>query len=477
MLRELAAAVSVFAIASLSAVTSAAAQQIQPINPPPTFCGDTGSKNPVIQPGIPADLGYTPTDNGFDCHAWQVFIGLNWPALQLPGTQRGTPNPRAKLGAPGTTVWETYKTLEQIFLPNAKDPGPWTPGPPQLLGVPQSVAARVASGQLRALTRTNKIARQVIANATRAGIDPAILKSITQAGGGTLYDQQNQPVYYEIAMNADQYNYIQKNALYNAQTQLTFATSSTIALPGGKTEYGNESAIELKAAWKILTPAEIASKKFHTAQAILPQTAAVARPVTVGLVGLHIFQMVGASTQGMWATFAHDDNAPSLDMPPQLVANPRAAPAKSYTFFNPACQPPCPINDWSTNPTQVVQIFKDQATSVNTKMKAMLAAYNAGPWQYYKLINVQWPQNPVLLSKVTPVPVMVNNMPTGNLNTDTLTNPVLETFQQSQGTGCMACHVGATISGAQTPPPASAPQTASSYSFSFSYATMPAKNQ
>ena len=112
MLRELAAAVSVFAIASLSAVTSAAAQQIQPINPPPTFCGATGSKTPVIQPGIPADLGYTPTDNGFDCHAWQVFIGLNWPALQLPGTQRGTPNPRAKLGAPGTTVWETYKTLE-----------------------------------------------------------------------------------------------------------------------------------------------------------------------------------------------------------------------------------------------------------------------------------------------------------------------------------------------------------------------------
>ena len=117
-------------------------------------------------------------------------------------------------------------------------------------------------------------------------------------------------------------------------------------------------------------------------------------------------------------------------------------------------------------------MFKDQATSVNTKMKAMLAAYGAGPWQNYKLINVQWPQNPVLLSKVT-VPAMVP-LPSGNLNTDTLTNPVLETFQQSQGTGCMACHIYASVSSAQTPKPP-APQNASSYSFSFGYATMPAK--
>ena len=54
----------------------------------------------------------------------------------------------------------------------------------------------------------------------------------------------------------------------------------------------------------------------------------------------------------------------------------------------------------------------------------------------------------VLLSSL-PVPAMVS-LPSGNLNAQTLTNPVLETFRQSQNTGCMACHVGATISGAQT---------------------------
>jgi hypothetical protein len=231
------------------------------------------------------------------------------------------------------------------------------------------------------------------------------------------------------------------------------------------TQYGNESAVELKAAWKILTEQEASSGRFHTAQALILGTSAIAqRPVTVGLVGLHIFQMVGASAQGMWATFAHDDNAP--------VAGFLGVPRGTFTFYNPNCQPaPCAINNMSTNPTQVVQMFKDSADSVNARMKAMLQAYGSGPWQYYKLINVQWPQNPVLLSSL-PVPAMIT-LPLGNLNTDTLTNPVLETYQQTQGTGCMACHIYGTISSAQTPPSQPAPQNASSYSFSFGYAQVP----
>jgi len=448
---------------ALAFQASAASAQQSPAQQAPakTFCGDTGSKNPVIEPGIPANLGYTPTDNGFDCHAWQVFIGLNWPVLPQ---FRGMPNGNVKLGTPGTTVWESYKTLEQTFLPNAIDPGPWQSGPMLLAAVPADLTAQVASGQIRALARVSKISPRAIAQIARTKVDPAILQSITQAGGGTLYDQQKEPVYYEIAMNADQYNYIQRNGLYNAQTQLTFATTKTIMLPGGVTEYGNESAIELKAAWKILTQDEINSGRFHTTQALIVGTSAIAqKPVMVGLVGLHIFQMVGASAQGMWATFAHDDNAP--------VSGNLGISRGTFTFYNPNCQPaPCAINNMSTNPTQVVQMFPDKADSVNAPMKAMLQAYGAGPWQYYKLINVQWPQNPVLLSTLT-IPAMIT-LPTGNLNTDTLTNPVLETYQQASGTGCMACHIYGAISSAQTPAPP-APNNASSYSFTFGYAQVP----
>ncbi len=428
--------------------------------PPSHFCGGFGgSGTPVVKPIIESQLKFDRSNPGFDCQMWQAFIFLNWPAL--PG-KRGVPNPNAKFGAPGTTVWETYKTLEQTFLPNGDDPGPWDPGSVLSAAVPRSFGAHVAAGSLRALSRRSKISREVIADLGRGDVDPDILRDITQAFGGVLYDQNKLPVYYEIAMNEDQYNYIWKNHLYNADKQLSFAQGNTIMLPGGVTTYGKVGAIELKAAWKILSPAEIRSGKFHTAQAIVIGTWAPIRPVTVGLVGLHIFQMLEATNQGVWATFAQVDNAPFQN-------DIRKGP---YNFNDPSCLS-CSINDESTDPTQVVQMFADDpsADNVNKNMKILIQQANpASVWQYYKLIDVQWPENPIDLSTL-PVPAL-QPLPLDTPNTQTLMNPVLETFMQYQGTSCTGCHTIARVSSHQsnatnrTPPP----QNASSYSFMFGYA-------
>jgi hypothetical protein len=216
---------------------------------PSDFCGATGAV-PKVHPVIAAEV-FNRGDSNFDCHMWQVFIYLNWPAK--PG-MRGEPDPSAKFGAPGTTVWETYRTVEQTFLAGGKDPGPWNQ--PGLVGaaVPQSFRARVADGFLRALSRESKISRQVIANIGRGKVDQIFLNSILQAAGGVLYDQNRRPVYCEIAMNEDQYNYIQQDGLYNADTQVSFTQKEAIALPTGVTTYGKVGAIELKAAWKIVGP-------------------------------------------------------------------------------------------------------------------------------------------------------------------------------------------------------------------------------
>lgn len=177
--------------------------------------------------------------------------------------------------------------------------------------------------------------------------------------------------------------------------------------------------------------------------------------------------MLGASNQGIWATFAQEDNAP--------VQN--AIGKGPYTFYNPNCKPaPCPINQESATPvpTQVVQIFPDDsaAVNVNKNMKTMLQQYNAGPWQHYKLVNVQWTQTPIALGTApqnAPLPYIT---PPNNTdpNTTTLMNAVLETFQQSSGTSCLACHQYASISTSQSKPVTPAPQNASSYSFVFGYA-------
>jgi hypothetical protein len=429
------------------------------------FCGGFGgSGHPNIEPVVYPGLKFDRSHPGFDCQAWQAFVFLNWPALQLIGTPRGTPNAKAKFGAPGTTVWETYKTVDQTFLPAGADPGKWDPALPPTAGIPKGLALRVGTGQVRALARTSKVSRAVIANVTRAGIDPATLNSITQAGGGTLWDQQSVPVYYEIAMNKDQYQFIQQNGLFNANTQLTYAKQTNIVLPSGKTQFGDVGAIELKAAWKVLTPAEAKSGRFHTAQAIIVGSPPPQRPVTVGLVGLHIFQMLEGTAQGMWATFAQDDNAPvqgSIGKGP-------------YTFYNPDCKPaPCAVNEESSvpTPTQVVQMFPtdQQAAGVNKNMKQMMATYGAGPWQHYSLVNVQWPLQPAPLGTAP----QNEPLPLGGPNTDTLMNAVLETFQQTSGTSCLACHQYGSISTRQVPSVTPAPQNGSSYSFMFGYASAP----
>src|SRR5437763_12917140 len=74
-------------------------------------------------------------------------------------------------------------------------------------------------------------------------------------------------VYYEELLNEDEFNYIVQNALYNADTQNTLASNSYIYLPEGPSAFGSIGAIELKAAWKVLTPAELNAKpvRFHTA--------------------------------------------------------------------------------------------------------------------------------------------------------------------------------------------------------------------
>ena len=432
---------------------------------PARFCGGFGgSGTPVIKPIIYPKLNFDRSDPGFDCQMWQAFVYLNWPAMPGP---RGVPNPNAKFGTPGTTVWETYKTTGQTFLAEGRNPGPWTNVASVSALVPQSFSARVATGSLRALSDKSKISPLVIANLGAGGIDPTILSNVTQAFGGTLFDQNKQPVYYEIAVNEDEYNYIVKNGLFNADTQLTFAQSNTIILPAGVTTYGNVGAIELKAAWKILSTAESKSNRFHTAQAIIVATGGTIQQVTVGLVGLHIFQMLGDSNQGVWATFAQVDNAPVQGAPTNLNAH--------YNFNNPSCTS-CSVNDPTTNPTQVVQMFPDDssADTVNKNMKTLILQENpSSVWQYYKLVNVQWPLNPIQLSSL-PAPV-AQPLPTDTPNTTTLANAVLETFMQQSGTSCIGCHIIARVSQNQSTKKTPPPQNATSYSFVFANASAPKK--
>jgi len=443
----------------------AASAQTTPIPLAPTFqCRELpihpDPDLPVLKPIFRSmtDL----SENEFDCLAWQDFVYLMWPAQ---ANQRGVPDPSRKIGASGPTVWESYRTADTVFLPEGRDPGPWQQL--ELMSTLQpSLAQQVASGAVRNLTQTTKVSRPVMGTILQnaAAFPPPILNGISQAGGGTLYDLNGFPVYYEVAMDQVQYDYIRQYKLYNAYRQAVYARSNVINLPAGTRE-NQLGAVEVKAAWKVLTDAERHSDRFHTIQALL---GGAKTPVTVGLVGFHVFVVNGV--QGAWATFAQMDNAPSR----------KAATSGKFNFFNPSCKTsdgkPCPVNVKDADPGQVVQVTPDAdaATKLNTYMHYILQQADAKtPWQYYNLIDVQWALDPQVLSGLTPpvsvpLPNGTPNIPAPNKD---FLNPVLETFLQlpyppllgrlTPGNSCLGCHQYATTAavGIQQPP------YATSYSF------------
>lgn len=453
-----------FGVLAISAtlVAGTAQAQIKPLQPP-FRCGELGDNHlPEIAPKFRSDVDLS--QNNLVCFAWQDFIYMMWPAIGTP-TQRGGPNPNAKFGAAGPTVWETFKTVDMTFLPGGRNPGPWN-----LLGamptLPGALARQVDGGAVRHLTQTSKVSRDVLANLLGdSSIPPDILDEITQAGGGTLYDLNGYPVYYEVSMNETQYNYIWTKQLYDAAKQQAYAKDNVIILPGGSDDPKNpkQAGVEIKAAWKVLSLAEKLSGRFHMVQALLDGSKT---PLTVGLVGFHMF--ISNAGQGIWATFAQVDNAPTL-LQGQSVAAPTDG--ISYNFYNPGCKvpgtdKPCPYNVKDADPGQVVQITPNDKTAdelFNKYMAQLLAPYR--PWQFYRLVNVQWPLSPQPLSKQTPP--AATPLPDGQPNTKTMVNAVLETFLQKPDVGCLACHQYAKVA----PVSGQKPNYASSYSFMFKRAS------
>ncbi|MDH0865650.1 hypothetical protein [Mitsuaria sp. GD03876] len=412
-----------------------------------TPCGSTFNPPPALKPALPPMKPFIPSDAATDCAMWQAFIYLNWPALK--GT-RGQPDPNASFGAPGPTVWETFKTFDEVYLPGGKPPPPWTD---TALARSRLLARGVALPAARDLP-TQRLLQSTRKAFRRPNPGEPQFDEIHQVDKGVLYDQASRPVYYEMLMNKVSFDYVVGHRLYDADLQYAYASATGIVLPVG--------AVEIKAAWKVLTPQELEARplRFHTVQALLPGKS---MPATMGLVGLHVFMMPSLNfRQGFWATFQQVDNAPVLNGPV----------AGAYSFFDPACAASaCPPNQPSSSPkpTQVVQVAPSSATAkiVNDFVKELVVKGNAdSPWQFYLLIATQWPTSSTRFG--TPgQPSNEPPVPNGTPSVSTLVNPTLETFLQRPGVSCIGCHSGAAAAGAGSGRPA----LQSSLSFLFGHAS------
>ena len=494
-------------------------------------CKQDGATNNSVAPVVsnpctigPATLSsampvtISSNEVGMDCFAWQSFVALNWKA---DPANPGYPDKTATaadfgVGNTGPKVWETYMEAATVFQSGLK--GQWQ-------------KKRPAVKNLTRITKTGDVD----------------LSDITQAGSGHhwLTSQTGQITYYEIMMNKDEYEFIttQKFDLTTAQGQLDCVTQkgkqiSDTFPPGGpfrggltmpegqadgwddtdcegniKTYGDGVGAMEIKAAWAPLADDPALQSRFLTAQAMItdPSTGAQ-KQVTVGLVGLHIARKRFANHQWTWATFEHIDNSPDEGpngtvTDPVLPDNPNITPRTGYTFFGATCDPatnyykcvhnapptwcapgasgctPSPYNA----PMQITRInpVGAPANSVTAWFWSLMPAKSV--FNYYRLINVQWPTNPgqpMGTKQTVPLP-MGTPMPQGAAGgpSQILANTTLESFQQKNA-ACMDCHVFAQIAPLPTPTPtptgtptpglrkvakptANAPVYSSDYSFLF----------
>ena len=381
-------------------------------SPPPERSSTT---SPVLSPNVPADMPANPTQADAVNFAWQSFVAVNWPAL--PG-QRGVPDWKKKIGQPGDVVWNTWKTPGEVFLADGQKPPGWNQPGGNL--PPECRQAGAAPGDYW-LQRITKVPGN---NNNEA------MRQAKEVVGGTLTDQHGNLVRFDVRLNKVTFDNIISNVYYNIQGQ---DSATVIALPAG--------VMEVKASWRELTDSDTPQVKARffrrTAWIYTPKSGS--KPASciqseVGLVGLHVTQKTPSRPQWTWATFEQVDNVPPFT-PPLAVSAPVAR-TLPYSFNNPACPPSQCVPNQSTQkngqptgiPTQVTRVVNvgTAAQQANPLWQAALrSAMLTSPFQYYELVDIQWPQNP-------------SQRPAGNPAPGLLANTTMETYVVESS--CLNCH-------------------------------------
>jgi hypothetical protein len=318
------------------------------------------------------------------------------------------PDPSKVIGQPGEVVWHTWKTPDEIFYPNGQTPPPWSQYGGQVPPECKSTGATLESFVLQRISK-------VPSNMVIQGVDEAL--------GGTLTDQHRNLARFEVRLNQAMFNGIVDPQYYTVQGQ---DRASQISFAPG--------VMEVKAAWRQITsadpPSVVSRYLTRTAWIYTPQFGN--NPPTcvqsmVGLVGLHITQKTATRPEWTWATFEQIDNVPP------------AAPGYTggLSFNNPSCPVlSCPPNQSTQKnglptgiPTQVTRVVPigQAAVAANPSWQQALGrAANGSPFQFYQLVDIQWPQNPT-------------QFPVGDPTPGLLANTTMETYM-GQRSSCINCH-------------------------------------
>ncbi len=381
----------------------------------------------------------------FDYFSWESFIALNWPAQQGARGVPAQPNdPGAFYGAaPGTAVvWGTYKDSFELFGQGTNRPTAW-----DSYDEPVNPCGGTQAGQ-KVLTFFSK------------GNNP--LMQTKQAFSYPLIDQQKNYVYYDIRYDKAQYEFVRgQDGEQNQSTWLylykNLAAKEPVSMPmSTATPAPALGSIMLKAAWRLKTDRDDASRYYTTSAQLYDPVKKTCSPATVMLVGLHIGHKVAPFKAWVWSTFEQVDNVPPT------AGQLQTAPPGGYSFNNgtsrPATaggydyRPPLEFQpDISQRkPVQVTRVNAIPSTPAGASTVEINAYFQqllkGTPWRFYQLVVTQWPANPDVLTLMEQGGVYPQGAGSafpvfGAVNT------TAETYFQTQndaagagGNSCMSCH-------------------------------------
>lgn len=384
--------------------------------------------------------------------AWDGFVALNWP--QLEGGSPGEPDTAVTIcdlpgGRPAFLQW---MQKEQLLLEGGVSPGSWdSPTVPTPTYAPDDGGPTLPL--IGALSKSS---------------DPNLIDEFDEAfSRRPLLDQNGRYVLYQIFLNRSEFEYFSQNGYYDATNQYaafqpggTFKGFPKSGAPGDfdppidLPDWARQGAIELKASWKQLDEAEIASGRFFMQQVYFASNITAADPacgpVTVGLVGLHVLQLTPSTgATWFWATFEQVDNvdvlpgnpngSPSFNPGPDASCPPPyeegyTCNATDCTPADPSGQTDCPPfapaegeypDVCDADPTLAVNVSRipemttpDFVEAINDEYRAALPA----PWKHYRLLNTIQPDP----SGPSCIPPQESN----TVNTLYMTNTTMETYTQ-----------------------------------------------
>lgn len=354
--------------------------------------------------------GGPQTQNFVDIYSWNLFLALNWPAATAncaADTSKSIVN--VKSGDGTYVVWQTYMPGENVFVnPGYQTPAAWCSGNALAAG-----AQRVFNNEAKATSAAKNLGGHFLKIAEPGG-------DVLQASGDVVTDQSQRWLRYEKLMNQTEYDYIVPDRWNAVQLQAMMDNNQPIQIPQG--------SIEVKAAWKVLTPDEISGNTYFTTQGIVcntpdgQRTPCNEKPVTMGLVGLHLVQQTSNGGTMFWSTFEHNANDTVFFDPTSTAPVNTDFAQKPFTELDANCKG---INQ----PTQIKRVTPVPASpELNGYYQQLLAG---SVFANYQLISTQWSTG--FGPSFTPPNVA---------------NITLETYVQDissgNATGCFACHYKAT---------------------------------